>query len=860
MTAAGGAARAASLGPGVPGESGAPHPPRAGGAGGGAVLALAVALLAICSAWPIYADPWIAVVAAAGAVAAFLAVRAGVRWRWGAGTVLALGLLFAALVVPVAVPSALGGSPRSLLSALGDGLAAVALGWKQILTLVLPLGTYQTVLVPLLVTVMVAAAIAVRLAAGGARAHACAALPLLAPLLFGTVLGPATPSEAIVLGAVEIAAPRELALWCATAVIVAAWIGWSSGRARRAALRLGGAAPVSLRRALRGGLGAGLLVVALAAGAVLAPAAATAPRTLPRDRVDPVLIVRAQSSPLSGYRVWKRDAALDAPIFAVSPLDGAALPERLRLAVLDDENGVDFAVTAEPGTFTRFPSGTAAQDPSRVAVELRSAAPGIWVPLPAALTGPPRFTGPRAAELRDGFYLDRETGAGIAVPTAAGLRAGDGFEAEAGGGADAELDPAPAHATPQIDRTAFPQLDRWVRMQRLPATGAGLAEAIERLRDRGYLSHALSAEPGERAWLDELAEAHGTRFVASAGGHSNARIEELFAQLADRETAAGSDAAAAELVAGIGDDEQFAVAAARLAEAFGYDARVVLGVRLDPESDAEVPGVPACAEVCAGRNIGAWVEARGADGVWAPLDVTPQVATPPAAITEGERLPEHPTVPEERDAHESDPELGAGAGDSSAEPGPEPASTLAIGPVLRAIGLGIAALALLALVLLFVPAVKALRARSRRRAASPELRALGAWEELVALHTDAGALPRAATGPGAPGIGVPGPGAPGPGAPATRAMLGASIPGGAAFAAQVDRAVFSRDGLTDAEADALWAEVDRARERLAGEGTRGARLRARWSLASFGIARRGGVRGGGIRGGAGGVRKSGGAR
>lgn len=786
------------------------------------LLTLAIALIALAAAWPIYQDPRAALVVGVAAAAAFIVVWAGVRWRWGVGTAVALAAVGTALIVPLAVPAALGGGLRTFFLGLGDGLAAVALGWKQLLTLTLPVGHYQTVLVPLLVVVLLSVAAATRLAAGGPRAHALAAIPLLVPLLFGTVFGPGTPSEPLQIGPILIEAPRELALWAVSAIVVTTWIAWSSGRARRAALRLGGGPRATGRRLVRGSLAALLAVGALAAGTVLAPALTTAPRTLPRDHVDPVVVVRAQSSPLSGYRVWKRDAAFEAPLFTVTG-DGA-LPARIRIAVLDDENGVDFAVTAERGTFTRFPSGQEVSEPSRISVQLDSAAAGIWLPLPAELGEPPRFTGPRAADLADGFYLDRETGAGIAVPTAAGLRPGDGYTALVGTAPDAQLDPAPAFALPQLDRTAYPQLDRWVRMQQLPATGAGLQTAIERLRERGYLSHALSDAPGTRAWLDELGAAYGTRFVASAGGHSDARVEELFAQLADRQAAAGDGASSAELVAGIGDDEQFAVAAARLAEAFGYDARVVLGVRLGggtaEGADADAPGVPACTETCSGRNVAAWVEARGADGVWAPLDVTPQVVTPPAALTEGERLPEHPTVPEERDAHESDPEFGAGSGDSSADPAPPRTAEGSVWPWVRGISLALLGVLLLAALALFIPAVKALRTRRRRRAAHPEVRALGAWEEFVDLHVDAGTLPRPRTREAAS---------------ESRRDVGAQLPGGAAFAARIDHAVFSPEGATADEAGELWSRVDQARDQLRAEHTGMGRLRARFSLASFGI-------------------------
>src|SRR5690606_32628109 len=125
---------------------------------------------------------------------------------------------------------------------------------------------------------------------------------------------------------------------------------------------------------------------------------------------------------------------------------------------------------------------------------------------------------------------------------------------------------------------------------------------LDRLRSRGYLSHSLSDVEGERLWLERLSREYGTQFEPSAGGHSNARIEQLFAQLNTQARLAGEGASTEMLVAGIGDDEQFATAAAMIARALGFDSRVVLGVRLG--DGRETPeGVPSCDAQCTGENL-----------------------------------------------------------------------------------------------------------------------------------------------------------------------------------------------------------------------------------------------------------------
>lgn len=815
-------------------ESGERVPARAGrrarAAGsslGAAALVLAVILFAGIAAEPLYDTDFRWITVGVGGLLAGLVTWAGIRWRWGALTIPALFAAFAIVVVPLAVPDTPFDDAAAILRGLIDGLAAVALGWKQLLTLDLPVGTYQAVLVPLLVTVMLSASGATALALRGGRAAPVAAVGVILPVAFGTAFGPAEVSEPLVLQGWELAAPRELAIWFAAGAAATAWVAWSAGAARRRAIRLGRASAratsrmavrrVRGNRAARGLAGAALVVVALAAGAAFAPTVAADDRRVPRDGVDPELVVREQTSALASYRAWKRDGAYDQSLFSVS-VDGAA-PHRLRLAVLDRFDGVDFSVgdVADTGRFTRFPTGDRVEDPTEVQVRFDEGYRGIWMPLAPPLAAPPEFSGPRAADLTDGFYLNRSAGSGIAVPNGAGVRPGDAFTAPMSAVADASLDDTPAHTEPGIDLEAMPQLDRWLRAQALPASGPGLAQAIERLRERGYLSHSLTDGEGENDWLVPLSETYGTRFVTSPGGHSVARLETLFEQLAEQQSTAGEGATSEMLVAGIGDDEQFAAAAALVARAMGFDSRVVVGVRLDEG----VPGVPACEASCAGQHIGAWVEARGADGVWAPFDVTPQVETPPRTLTEGERYPEFATVPEERDASVSDPPIGASDSETDDADREEAEDWAAWLEAARIAGLSLAAILLLALPFVFILAVKALRRASRRRARIPEVRALGAWDELVDRLSDLGQEGAVAA------------------RTETRRDLAyrLALTDGDRLVAVVDRAVFAPESVAAAEADALWDAVDHeldARKRAAG---RWGRIRAACSLASFGVPR-----------------------
>jgi hypothetical protein len=781
------------------------------------------------AAEPIYLTSQLWWAAAVSGAAAYTLVLLGKRLGWGGLTFVALALAFVVLIVPLAVPSALAGGTRGVIRGLIDGLAAVALGWKQLLTLTLPVGSYQTVLVPLLVVMFVAVAATTALALRGGRWAPYAAIPILLPVLFGTVFGASAVSESAALGPLNIAAPRELALWLGIACVGAVWVAWTSGIARRAALKLGresgteesanqrhGVGSVRRNAVLRGTLGVLLVGVALLAGVALVPVLDSGSRSVARDAIDPEIVVREQTSPLAGYRVWKRDALFATPIFEVA--SSKQLPSRLRIAVLDRYDGVDFSVgdVSAAGRFTRFPSGESLKESSRVRVEIAKGYEGVWVPVATPLGSPPSFGGTRADALADSFYVNRELGSAVAVPKVSGLLSGDSYEADMSVEADAKLGSEPVSGDPLIDLETMPELERWLRMQQLSASADGLADAITRLRDRGYLSHSLTSAEGEREWLSALAREYGTKFVTSPGGHSIARIEQVFQQLNDQQTAAGEDAKDTMLVAAIGDDEQFATAAALIARAMGFESRVVLGVRLG-DADGGVPGVPACQDECSGEHVTAWIEARGSDGVWAPLDVTPQVETPPTTLEEGELLPEFPTVPEERDATESDPPIGTSESDGGSSDSTDKDGLTALWPILRIIGLSAATLLLLALLVLFIPFVKRARSRYRRGAAAAEIQALGAWDELINACEDTGARVPPQT--------------------ATRRELAECLGIESAdwVSWTVDRAVFAPEGIDHRSAEQLWQVVDAEITARLSALTPAKRLRARYSLASFGL-------------------------
>lgn len=836
---------------------------------GVASLATATSLgLGLLAAWPIYQHPWLVVAAGMALVVGIGLAVAAARWRWSAlSVVLALVAAVAVTVIPATQPqlfTQLGDAPLAVLArGIVEGVAAIALGWKQLLTLTLPVGTYQTVLVPAYVVFLVTAFVVPAAAIRGGRIAGFAAIPLLAPVAFGAAFGAAQASAPLTLGPLTLAAPVETALWIGSALLAGTWVAWASGADRRAALRRGRSSRNS--QSGRGSRWAAAVVV-MAASIVVALLAAPAldsargaGREAIRDRTDPEIVLRERPSPLASYRVFKRDAAIDTPLFEVE-VDGAT-PSRLRLAVLDAYDGVDVHVgSAEASRFTRLPSGERLSDPTRVSIRIGAGYADIWAPT-AGLGSVPEFAGPRARDLGDAFFVNRATDAAIAAPPvapgeASGLRDGDGYTAMM----SAAADPAPKlepdrDASADASNTgleAMPEMAEWIRVQAAPSTEAGLRDLIDRLRSRGYLSHSLSEREGELIWIERLRTEYDATFSASAGGQSVARIEQLFGQLNARERAAGSDAAPRDLVAGVGDDEQFSVAAMLIARALGFESRIVLGVRLGQESatsgdgaDVErvgpIPGVPDCVDTCTGENLAAWIEVRGTDGTWAPIDVTPQVTDPPGSASEGQRLPEYPSTPEQRDAREVDPPVGVGEPSDNAVPPEAQPSESQFWPIVRAIGLSAAGLGLLTLPLLFLPLAKRWRTRRRRREPEPELRALGAWYELEGAAIDLGvggafgASARANRGRDRgrsrrrDGAAVESRTA------RARRLAEAGFASAPSVASSVDAAVFSAGGVLSIEADAIWSAVEADILEFRRRVGWWRRLKARYSLRSYGL-------------------------
>ncbi|WP_156162364.1 transglutaminase-like domain-containing protein [Demequina iriomotensis] len=788
---------------------------------GACLYALAMAGTVVLTLRPVYvasdaAPARYGLVVLVGAVIGLGASMLTLLARRGPGlllTLLGVGYLGGALLV--AIPGALRG-PESLVKAAIQAVRAPVTGWKDIVTLPVPLGDYEaTLAVPLLMVAVTTAGIV--WAGTRARWWGLSVAVGGAAFAVAVAVGPAARTGLDALPGVAGDLSREILIGLGAWGATLGWVLWRMADLRHVALHGAGGGVRGVRapgRALgRFGLGAGVLVVALlAAVAVAVPVAQSQPREVARTAVTPRLVVDRSVSPLTTYRASFSDALYDAPLFTVADATGPV--DRVRIATLPFFDGSAYTAVAPDGytplRFQRVPSSLPLDGAEEVSLTVTiEGLEGPWAPLPGALGGA-RLTGPRAASLADAFYYAPEAAAAV-VALDGGVAAGDALAVTAAAPVATSLAAAgPSPGGSGVPSELIPaSLGDWVEAQGVTRDGAGLATLVERLRARGYLSHALTVD-GSPQWVQGLGD---YTFEPSAAGHSYDRIDRLFTALLEREAELGAEASDAQLVAAVGDDEQFSVAVALLAAELGFPARVVVGVRI-ADTDAQSWAPETCIEVCRGRNLSAWTEVRSAAGEWIPVDVTPQHTAPltPSIATETDPALPTATDPDRAEPVDAVAALKGRSGGGDVAPALDDALPWFTGTV-RTVLVSAVILLLLLGPVLGVLIAKAARRRRRRRGPARAV-AEGGWDEYVDLGLDTGLDPMPL---------------------ATRHELAQAYgtTHGVALAALADRATFTSEGVEQDDARLVWDLLARDRAELRARRSAWRRLASRLSTRSL---------------------------
>lgn len=646
--------------------------------------------------WPIYRTAPFVVVAAVGIlVGTAIAVGAALA-RWAAwGVLLAAVAVFTIIGVPLAVPARTVYGVLPEPAGLLELFAGVVLGWRQLLTIDLPVGSYQALLVPALVILFAGPLLTMSVALRTRRRALAAVAPALGfPL-------------AIALGRED--APLPLAAAIGFAAVLMLWMVVLRRHRRAEALRSGGAAAALDGRGavIRSFAAAAVLLLvagvagAAAASVVQSPAERVVLRSLVERPFDP----RELPSPLAAYRSAFEPARADREVLRVEGMPEGA---RLRIATLDSYDGVVFAVGSEAvsaasGRFVRIPTERDVRGVDGEAATLRVElldATGSWLPTAGELRAV-RFEGGDAAGLRDRFRYNATTGTAAFI---GGTEQGLAYTLETVIPAERSVrleDAVPgASAVPGIVEVPD-ELRAWIDGVTAGVEGAGpqLAAALDALARDGYVSHGVGDdEPSSRS------------------GHSLARLAELVSKRPM-----------------VGDAEQYAAAAALIAREFGFPSRVVLGY--GPTAAGTV--------TLRSDELTAWIEVDTAADGWTTVDVVPaEREVPPAEPVD--------PVPVSRPQIAVQPPIeDPPAPEEQAPPEIEPVDRLAEDPFLallsaiaRITGIAILAVALIAAPFLGVIATKASRRRRRRAAGDPMRRILGGWRELADAAVDHGvALP-----------------------------------------------------------------------------------------------------------------------
>ncbi|WP_157155578.1 transglutaminase family protein [Diaminobutyricimonas sp. LJ205] len=742
------------------------------------LMVMVTSAIAAAAWWPIYQSVEFVVMAGITGLVGIAIAVAGSTFRLAAPAVAAItAVVFLAFGVPLAVPSAAAYGILPTLDGLTELATGVVFGWKQLLTIALPVGSYEALLVPpmllMLSTVVVALSVALRTTYGE--------LGVIAPVLFlltGLAFGPETAWYPLVLTFGMLAASLL-------------WLIWRRWYRRRASIRaLARQSPAASGRpfetvgerffpGLKSLIGAGVIltVAGVAAGAAVNALPPTSDRTVLRTVTEQPFDPREYVSPLAGFRSYLSEGRADATMLTV-----AGLPEdaRIRVAALDTWDGIVYSVGSDQvssasGSFTRVPSrierGDLAGDRASIQVTV-GGYEGVWLPSVGALEAVDFDRG----AARERFYYNDNSRTGAVI---GGLAESSSYRLDVVIPEQPEQSELPSMvpgtavmpALDQVPEELSTALDEYTAG--IDGPGRQLVAMLDGLARDGYVSHGAEGEP------------------ASRSGHSANRIAELFTQTPM-----------------IGDAEQYATAAALMAREIGFPARVVIGFAPE-DSDGGTTMVT-------GADVSAWLEVHTEQWGWVGIDPTPEVREipprQPENATEVARpqsaLPP-PAKQEEKPDEQTPPQ------NAPEDPEAFDAFLGVMLTVLRVLGWVLLGLALVSAPFLAIIAAKLRRRRRRRRAADPVQNIRGGWQEFEDTLLDHGIeVPQAAT----------------------RREL-AKIAGGAGarvLAVVADRAVFAPEGPDPSEPGKVWQAVQDLSASLRNRLSRWERFKGRVSLRSFG--------------------------
>ena len=677
----------------------------------------------------------------------------------------------------VALRSAPGVSPLPTGSTL-TSLATVAIyGWKDLLTTLPRVDGVGTLLaLPYLLGLFC-----------GLSGHALATrtrfafLPLLAPLsVFVAVilLGSVNPQHTVLLACVF---ALGAFLWgTVRSHRVRPVVDSGSGRASRLAA-------------------ASVLLVGAAGGAALfggsIPGSGSQDRVVLRKYVNPPPMVDNYVSPLSEFRQYVGHQRLNGKV--VSLADHQLLSVQgtvpvgtpIRFATLDRYNGAvwaastdpDAAYGAKPNAFIRV--GKTLDNPAAGPTYSMSVSvddyKDYWLPTAGSVQSL-AFTDAAAPAQAQAFRYNLATGSGL---ESNGITKGTTYDLTV-----ADVKPRNLKPGDQLAGDGYSESGAFLKETAAVLSGGkgSTTEQVLRiassLRSLGRYTHG---DPG-------------TSFQYYLPGHAMGRLVDFVKGVLPG-------------ILYVGDDEQYASAFALMVQQLGVPARVVVGVNALPSS-----------RTISGKDVEAWVEVKGADGAWRTI--------PTAVFIDKNNPPDKKQLKQKKNqlAGSIVPPPAQGRPKASADDAAQSNSDSAsqrkrstvhagfhlpawVSLALRVLGPPIL---VIAMVVVLIATIKALRRRRRRLQGSPSVRLTRAWRELTDHARDLGTE-------------VP--------ARLTRREqarhIGSSEVGSLAWTA--DERVFGPLEIREEDAHAFWQQVENTKKLMSASTGRARRLFAMINLATF---------------------------
>jgi len=600
----------------------------------GLLYQLGFTLFAAWLTWPIYGDTYLAIVLVVatglGILGAKALVARSVSWLGRA----LFGVFVVVLVGPLVSAPGIWGSTAAILRNWSEAVASIVFGWKQLVTIDPPVGTYHGLMTPAFVVFFVSSLLASLAIRGNQKRQWFAIVPFFAMILFAFAFGQENIDDKTTILGATFDVPSTFVGGLIILVASIKFLTPTPGKKPKfdfSALRN---VRALTRQTIQFGGSWALVLSSLLVVAVVLGLNSASTREVLRSSPPPKF-TGEELSPLSLYRQnFTNPQKLNGEVLSFSSNDEAL--ERIRVAVLTSFNGLVFSVendNGEPIAFRLLPSALTSEAGNSKATSTKITLPSrtsAWLPLVDNVSKV-EFDGEDAQNFGDHFYFNRPTNSGALL--GAGVPTGPvAYKVESVGSGE-PIDPAllTSSANTVCTQAAngegpIPQsVCDWIDLQDIDLSNAvGFEKLIQTLRARGYLTHALDEPKDTNSWTTQL---DGYNFVSAKAGHTKGRIDQMFQDLIALQESSKEGVGNAKLVATAGDDEQFASAAALLARAAGYESRVVIGFRTP--ASAQIPGVAACADgTCLGSNLTAWVEISSAGSAWLPIDVTPQFKNP----------------------------------------------------------------------------------------------------------------------------------------------------------------------------------------------------------------------------------------